>query len=280
MKLMSYRCGGRDGFGAVVGDSVVELADEQTPTLREALAAGTDRLAERAEAARATRPLADVELALPIPQPDKILCVGLNYRSHAAEAGMEAPERPGFFVRFPGSLVADGQPVVAPSLSEQFDYEGELAVVIGRPVYRASREEARAAVAGYACFADNSVRDWQKHSRQVTAGKNFRRSGAFGPWLVTADEIADLPATEIVTRHNGDVVQKASLSDMIFPVEDLIVYVSKWIDLVPGDVIVTGTPAGVGAFQTPPRWLRAGDRLEVEVSGVGTLTNTVAGETR
>lgn len=280
MKLVSYRSGGVEGFGAVVGDAIAELADEHTPTLRQALAGGTDRLAERAAAARPTRPLSEVELTLPIPQPDKILCVGLNYRSHAAEAGIELPGHPAFFVRFPGSLVAEGEAVVAPSLSEQFDYEGELAVVIGRPVFRASADEARAAVAGYACFADNSARDWQKHSRQVTAGKNFRRSGAFGPWLVTADEVPDVASAEIVTRHNGDVVQKASLSDMVFSVEELVVYVSSWIDLVPGDVIVTGTPAGVGAFQTPPRWLRPGDRLEVEISGVGTLSNPVTEDDR
>jgi 2-keto-4-pentenoate hydratase/2-oxohepta-3-ene-1,7-dioic acid hydratase in catechol pathway len=281
VKLVSYRHDGRASFGAVVADRIAPLADAEAPTLRAALSTGgVDGLARRLENAVPGPALADVELLPPVPDPDKILCVGVNYKEHAAEAGLSAPSRPAFFVRFPGSLVGSGQPVVAPSVSEQFDYEGELAVVIGRPVFRAGPRDAASAIAGYTCFADNAVRDWQKHTTQATAGKNFRRSGACGPWLTTADEVADPTALSVVTRHNGEEVQRGTVADFCFGLDELISYVSTWAELLPGDVIATGTPAGVGLFRCPPRWLRPGDRLEVEIAGVGLLANDVTEDDR
>ncbi len=277
MKLVSYLTGGRPGFGAVTGDHIAPLATSETPDLRTALATiGLDGLARRAGSAEPALTLDEVVLTPPIPNPDKILCVGVNYKEHAAEAGLAAPSRPAFFVRFPGSLVGAGQPVIAPSVSEQFDYEGELAVVIGRRVFRAGPGEAASAIAGYTCFADNSVRDWQKHTTQATAGKNFRRSGACGPWLTTADEVADPSALTVVTRHNGEEVQRGGVADFCFGLDELISYISTWAELLPGDVLATGTPAGVGLFHSPPRWLRPGDVLEVEIDGVGLLHNEVA----
>lgn len=281
MKLVSYRHAGRTTFGAVTGDRVVELADGRTPTVRTALAApDLAGLEARAAAAAPGPSLSDVELLPPVPDPDKILCVGVNYKEHAAEAGLPAPTRPAFFVRFPGSLVGSDQPVVAPSVSEQYDYEGELAVVIGRPVFRAGPREAAGAIAGYTCFADNSVRDWQKHSTQATAGKNFRRSGACGPWLTTADEVPDPAVLTVVTRLNGEEVQRGGVADFCFGLDELISYVSTWAELLPGDVIATGTPAGVGLFRSPPRWLRPGDTLEVEIAEVGLLRNDVTEDDR
>lgn len=214
----------------------------------------------------------------PIDRPDKIICVGLNYRDHAAEASAEVPKHPSLFVRFPSSLVGHGVAVVAPVNSAQFDFEGELAVVIGRRGRHVSVAGALDHVAGYSCFAENSVRDFQQHARQITPGKNFLRSGAMGPWITTADDVGDPEALTLATRLNGREMQRAAVSDMIYPIPDLIAYVSSFTELLPGDVIATGTPAGVGALRDPPVWMLPGDILEVDIPGVGTLVNPVVGE--
>ncbi len=195
------------------------------------------------------------------------------------EMGRERPEYPVVFVRFADSIVGHGQPMIRPSDSVQFDYEGELAVVIGRRARRVSRAAALDYVAGYACFNDGSVRDYQRHSQQFTPGKNFHASGSFGPWLVTADEVPDPRKLRLSTRLNGEVVQDESVGELCFDVAQLIEYCSKWAELDPGDVIVTGTPGGVGAGRKPPLWMKAGDTVEVEISKLGVLRNPIADET-
>jgi 2-keto-4-pentenoate hydratase/2-oxohepta-3-ene-1,7-dioic acid hydratase in catechol pathway len=202
-----------------------------------------------------------------------VLCIGVNYHDHVSEFRDAAPEQPALFLRNPGSLVGPTDPISAPSASETFDYEGELAVVIGKAGRRISREDAADHVLGYTCFMDGSVRAFQKHS--VTAGKNFWHSGAIGPWIVTRDEISEIGSIGLQTRIDGELVQQTTLDLMIFDVPALIAYCSTWTELQPGDVISTGTPAGVGAFRQPPRWLRAGERVEVSIDGVGILSNVV-----
>ncbi|HSG97502.1 MAG TPA: fumarylacetoacetate hydrolase family protein [Woeseiaceae bacterium] len=208
----------------------------------------------------------------------RILCVGVNYRPHIEEMGREVPEYPVVFVRFPSSLVGDGEAIVRPAVSGKFDFEGELGVVIGKEAHRVSRARALDYVAGYCCFMDGSVRDWQRHTTQFTPGKNFDRSGAIGS-ITSADAIPDPSTLELTTRVNGQVMQSASVSELVFDVPYLIEYCSTFMTLRPGDVIATGTPGGVGAARTPPVWLKAGDIVEVEISGIGTLTNPVCDET-
>lgn len=207
----------------------------------------------------------------------KILCVGVNYRPHIEEMGREVPTRPVVFIRFPDSLVAHDEPVIRPRISEQFDFEGELAVVIGREGRCIRRDEALEHVGGYCCFLDGSVRDWQRHTSQFTAGKNFECSGAIGP-VVPAADVPDPGALELTTRVNGVVMQQGRVADLVFDVPYLIEYISTFTRLRPGDVIATGTPGGVGAARTPPVWLRDGDIVEVSIDGIGTLRNAVRDE--
>jgi 2-keto-4-pentenoate hydratase/2-oxohepta-3-ene-1,7-dioic acid hydratase in catechol pathway len=223
-------------------------------------------------------PLADVQLLSPIGPAAKILCVGFNYPDHVKEAKAEMPQYPSIFCRYASSLAGAGQPVVAPSSSDQFDYEGEFGVVIGKSAWRVSREDAMNHVAGYVPIAENSVRDYQFHSRQATPGKNFPHSGACGPWITSADEISDVTKLEMTVRLNDVQVQNCSIGDLIFDIPALIEYVSAFTPLVTGDVISTGTPAGVGGAHKPPLWLKAGDRLDIDVPGVGLLSNMVVDE--
>lgn len=215
-----------------------------------------------------------IDFQMPVLAPGKVICVGINYRDHASEVGAAEGEYPSLFIRFPDSLVPHRANVVAPANSVKFDFEGELAVVIGREARHVSEHAVLGYVAGYSCFADNSVRDFQAHSRQVTAGKNFPSSGAFGPWLATAEDV-DPTGLTLTTRLNGQMVQHASTSDLVFGVASLVSYISSFTTLLPGDVIATGTPAGVGALRTPQLWMKPGDTLEIEIPGVGTLMNTV-----
>lgn len=208
----------------------------------------------------------------------RILCVGVNYRPHIEEMGREVPEHPVVFTRFPSSLVGNGEALIRPRVSEQFDFEGELAVVIGKPAHRVQRERAAGFIGGYCCFMDGSVRDWQRHTMQFTPGKNFDRSGAMGP-VVPASDVPDPRALTLTTRLNGDIMQEGAVRDLVFDIPCLIEYCSTFMELRAGDVIATGTPAGVGAARTPPVWLRDGDVVEVEIPGVGLLTNPVRDET-
>ncbi len=207
----------------------------------------------------------------------KILCVGVNYRPHIEEMGREIPAFPVVFIRFASSLVGSDEPLIRPHASQQFDFEGELAVVIGRPARHVTRADAFDYIAGYCCFLDGSVRDWQRHTPQFTAGKNFDRSGAIGP-MVPADKVPDPRVLELTTRVNGEVMQQGRVADLVFDIPTLIEYCSTFTELQPGDVIATGTPGGVGAARKPPVWLRDGDLVEVEISGIGVLRNPVRDE--
>lgn len=207
----------------------------------------------------------------------KILCVGVNYRPHIEEMGREIPEYPVVFVRFPGSLVSDGEAMLRPRVSEQYDFEGELAIVIGKVARHVSRDDAYDYIGGYCCFMDGSVRDWQRHTGQFTAGKNFERSGAIGP-MVPASQVPDPTALQLTTRVNGKIMQEGRIGDLVFDIPALVEYCSTFTELQPGDIIATGTPGGVGAARKPPVWLRDGDLVEVEISGLGVLSNPVRDE--
>jgi 2-keto-4-pentenoate hydratase/2-oxohepta-3-ene-1,7-dioic acid hydratase in catechol pathway len=204
--------------------------------------------------------------------------VGINYLEHIHEMGREKPDYPTLFTRFPDTLVGHGEDIVRPRVSTQFDYEGELAIVIGRPARYVTAARALDHVAGYTCFLDGSVRDWQRHTTQFTPGKNFPATGGCGPWLVTSDEIPDPAALRLTTRVNGEVLQQAPVSDLCFGVPRIIEYCSSFSTLHPGDIIATGTPSGVGFARTPPRWLKPGDSVEVEISGIGILRHQVVDE--
>ena len=211
----------------------------------------------------------------PVPRPERILCVGLNYASHASEIARGATAHPTLFSRFPSSFVGHGTPVERPRVSDTLDWEGEIAFVIGDGRRDIAAADALDHVAGYTLMAENSVRGYQEHSRQATAGKNFDRSGSWGPWIITADEVPDPAALELRTYLNGKQKQKASLAELVFSIQVIIEYVSSFTQLVPGDVIATGTPAGIGLRETPPRFLRPGDELVVEIPGLLTLANSV-----
>jgi 2-keto-4-pentenoate hydratase/2-oxohepta-3-ene-1,7-dioic acid hydratase in catechol pathway len=280
MRLASFEVVDRRSYGVVTDDGVREVSPrlrDRYPDLRAAIAGGAlPQLAKD----QGGEVFAEDDLAfLPtIPNPDKVLCVGVNYRPHAEEMGRQLPQHPVVFVRFSGSLVGHGQPLLRPRASEQFDFEGELAVVIGKPARHVSRADALDYVAGYSCFMDGSVRDWQRHTMQFTPGKNFDQSGALGPWLVTRDEAGDISRVSLATLVCGEVMQSGRIDELIFGVPELIEYISTFTRLLPGDIIATGTPGGVGAARKPPRWLCAGDTVEVNLGPIGTLVNPVCDE--
>jgi 2-keto-4-pentenoate hydratase/2-oxohepta-3-ene-1,7-dioic acid hydratase in catechol pathway len=276
MRYVSFRRpDGTPSFGRLDGEAIIELAAAGGPqTLKAALTDGS--LSGLADGARFAS--ADVVLLPVIPDPAKILCVGLNYADHVKETGREQKEYPAIFVRYADSLVADGQPMVKPTVTQRFDYEGELAVIIGKACHKVSRADAMGYVAGYSAFNDGSARDWQRHNIQFTPGKTFPGTGGFGPALVTPDEIADLNAQKVVTRLNGEVVQDQPIADMIWDIAFVIEYISAFTPLAPGDVIATGTPGGVGDKRTPPLYMKAGDKVEVEIGTIGTLTNRIIDE--
>jgi len=280
MRLTSIQLDGRPVYGYIDNDDIIIPGDDflaGVPTLAHLLASGA-AASLPALAPQARVALADAVFDPLIPQPGKIFCVGINFRAHMAEMGRPEPDYPWLFTRFADSQVGHGQPLMAPSASGQFDFEGELAVVIGKAAHHVSAEQALSHVAGYTCFMDGSLRDFQRHTPQFTPGKNFYQSGAFGPWLVTADEIPDPSVLNLQTRLNGEVMQRAPINDLKFDVPHLIEYISSFCVLQPGDVISTGTPGGVGFARDPQVWLRPGDALEVEVDGIGTLRNPVVAE--
>jgi len=280
MKLASYTIDGKAAFGVVVDDGIVDVTRRlggRFATLRQALAAGGLDDIRRATAGQAPdHKLADVTFLPVIPDPQRIVCVGINYRSHAEETGRDISPAPSVFLRLADTLVGHGAALVRPKVSEKFDFEGELAVVIGRPGRHVSEADALSYVAGYSCFVDGSVRDYQKFS--VTSGKNFPATGPFGPVLVTTDEIPDPTRLTLVTRLNGREMQRSGTDMLIYSIPKVIKFMSDFTSLAPGDVIATGTPAGVGHRRSPPVWMKAGDVLDVEISGIGTLRNPVVDE--
>jgi 2-keto-4-pentenoate hydratase/2-oxohepta-3-ene-1,7-dioic acid hydratase in catechol pathway len=284
MKLVSYVRNKEPSWGIVSDDGagVVDCAGKfgrKYPDLK-ALIAGRG-LAEAKKCAKGRKPdakLAALKLLPPIGNPDKILCVGLNYKTHIAETGRSDSPYPTWFTRFANTQVGHGAALVRPKVSDKFDYEGELALVIGKRGRHIAKEKALQHVAAYSCYNDGSVRDWQRHTTQFTPGKNFVGTGGFGPWLVTADEIPDPATMRLVTRLNGQVMQDATTDLLVFDIPTLINYASTFTELVPGDVIVTGTPGGVGFARNPQVFMKAGDTVEVEISKIGTLVNTIADE--
>lgn len=280
MRLISFRHAGANKIGAAVDGGIVDLSTRtqgRWSSLREVIAAkALDELRTALKGAAPTLAFEDVELLPVIPNPAKILCVGLNYASHVGEVGRQMPTVPSVFSRLHDTLVRHGGDIVRPRASTHFDYEGELAIVIGERCRHVPRARALSVIAGYTCFIDGSVRDFQKHS--VFAGKNFPATGPLGPWMVTSDVIADPQRLELTTRLNGTVVQHDTTDHMIFDVATIIEYLSTVTWLEPGDIVATGTPDGVGAGRKPPLWMKAGDRLEVEISGIGNLGVNVVDE--
>ena len=278
MRLLSFSADGKDSFGAVSGDGVVTLnAKVGRPSLAAALAAdGVEALRQAAHGATPDRKLADIKFLPVIPQPNKILCAGVNYRAHAAEVSRELPKQPSMFIRFTDTLVGHGGAMIRPKLSDNFDYEGELALVIGKAGRHIPAERALDHIAGYTIFVDGSVRDYQKFS--VTSGKNWPGTGPLGPWLVTTDEIPDPGTLTLTTRLNGVQVQHSGTDKLIYSIPQIVSFCSDFTALSPGDIIATGTPEGVGHGRKPPLWMKPGDTLEVEITGIGALRATIVDE--
>lgn len=282
MKLLSFKAGGRETFGAVVGDKVVDLGRKYEglfPDLVSVLKAGALAEVEAAiEGAQGDYALSEIEFRPVIPNPPKIICIGVNYETHRKEIGRDPSARPMVFARFPASQVGHGEPMIAPPESPTYDYEGEIAVIIGKAGRRISQEDCWEYIAGYAPYNDGTIRDWQRHTPQWGPGKNFYKTGGFGPWMTTRGEIADNQDLHLKTRLNGMEVQNAKSSEMIFPIPYLIEYCSTFLPLEPGDVIVTGTPGGVGVRREPKLFMKDGDVVEVEITEVGVLSNPIKAE--
>ena len=285
MKLVTYRAGAHNRLAVVDGDACIDLHQAQTQVpadLLLALQQGVD-IAAAAQAAIASTaprlPLSGLRLAAPVPRPGKIICLGLNYFDHAKEGGRDKPDYPWFFLRGATSLIAHGEAGIRPRVSERFDYEAELAVVIGRRARHLNQADALGCVFGYSCFNDMSVRDYQKKTPQWTIGKNFDGTGAFGPALVTADALQPgAIGLRIQSRLNGQLMQDANTTDMIWGVAETIALLTECMTLEPGDVIIMGTPAGVGQARTPPVWMKHGDTVEIEIENIGTLVNPICDE--
>ena len=275
MRWLSFERNGEASFGRVVDGGVVD-AGRRTgiPTLKAAIARGLEAVA--AEAGDSADCALDEITYLPtISDPDKILCVGLNYRDHQEETGRGGEDNPTIFVRFAAAQVGHLGKMLRPSESDSLDFEGEIALVIGRPGRRIAPANWLDHIAGFSCYNDGSVREYQRHTSQFTPGKNFAATGGFGPWMVTSDEIDDYDDIEITTRLNGEVMQNARSAQLVFGFPELVAYCSTFTELVPGDVIVTGTPGGVGAARNPPVFMDEGDTIEVDIRRIGTLRHEV-----
>jgi len=282
MKLLTFVYQGKQSYGVVQGDSILDIGQRfrnRASDLRAALTQSLlTEIAHMASHAQPDIALREVMLLPVIPNPEKIFCIGLNYDNHRREAERAETRYPTVFTRFSDSQIGHQSPLVRPTVSQEFDYEGELAVIIGKRGRAIDAAHAFEYVAGYACYNDATVRDWQHHTHQWTPGKNFPATGGFGPWMVTADEIEDSSSLFIVTRLNGQEMQRATTDALIFPIPELIAYISTFAPLSPGDVICTGTPGGVGFKRRPPIFLHAGDIVEVEISQIGTLRNPIVDE--
>jgi 2-keto-4-pentenoate hydratase/2-oxohepta-3-ene-1,7-dioic acid hydratase in catechol pathway len=279
MKLASFVKDGKPTYGGLYEDRLVDLGPKfgaRFPDLKALIAGGgLGGLATFIGTGRDWMPL-EVATFLPvIPNPGKIFCVGVNYADHQKEMGRAETTHPTIFLRLTDTLLAHGQAAWVPRNSSAVDYECELAVVIGKAGRHIDPAAAMEHIAGYTCFNDISVRDWQRHTSQFTPGKNFPRTGPLGPWMVTKDEIPDPHALAIRTRLNGQVLQDANTSQLIFRIPELIAYISSFTPLSPGDLIATGTPSGVGFARKPPIFMKAGDVVEVEIEGIGVLRNTL-----
>ena len=281
MKLVTFTQSGKQSYGFVDNDTITDIGQMLASTHPDLKSLIGDDYAKLISSSADTAPrvaLSDVQLLPPITNPDKIICVGLNYESHRKETGRPEVEFPTLFTRFANSQIGDGEAMWRPAESTSFDYEGELAVIIGSGGWKIPEDKALEHVAGYSCYNDGSVRDWQRHTSQFTPGKNFRHTGPFGPWLVTTDEIPDPSTLTLTTRLNGEVMQHATTDLLIFTIPVLINYISRFTRLEPGDVIVSGTPGGVGFKRDPQVFMKPGDVVEVEISKIGTLKNPIEAE--
>ena len=279
MKLATFSTAKGASYGAVVDSGIVDLGrrlGNRFPDLKALIAANAFAEANKHLKEPQDHKLGEITWLPVIPNPGKIVCVGLNYQDHVVETGRDNTEQPAIFLRLPESQVGHLQPIVRPKESTHLDFEAEIAVVIGSAGRRITQANAWQHIAGYSCYNDGSVRDWQRHTIQWTAGKNFARTGGFGPWMVTADEIPPGTKMTLSCRLNGERMQHATTEQMIFRIPKIIEYVSTWTTLEPGDVLVTGTPGGVGARRTPPVWMKPGDKVEVEIDKVGVLQNSIA----
>ena len=281
MRWLSFARDGAASFGflAADGESVVDVGRRsEFADLKSAIAADALMGLAASLADEPSVPLAEIEYLPTITNPDKILCVGLNYKAHQEETGRGGEGYPTIFVRFAGAQMGHLAPMIRPRESASLDFEGEIAMIIGRAGRRISRDNALSHVAGFGIYNDGSVREFQRQTSQFTPGKNFAATGGFGPWMMTPDEIGNLDDMEITTRLNGEVMQNARASLLVHGFAELIEYCSTFIELVPGDVIVTGTPGGVGAARKPPVFMDDGDTIEVEVKPIGTLRNPVVAD--
>jgi 2-keto-4-pentenoate hydratase/2-oxohepta-3-ene-1,7-dioic acid hydratase in catechol pathway len=288
MKLFSYSLNGQHSVGVVNPTQQNQYADVATllPAGQASMTALFDasvqqRLAQALALAPASafKPLAEVRFELPIAQPPKIICMGLNYADHAKEGGNARPEYPSFFMRGAPSMTPHNAPIIRPKASTKLDYEAELAVVIGKRARHLTQDNALSCVFGYSCFNDGSLRDYQRKTAQWTIGKNFDATGGFGPWIVTPEDLPEGAAgLRVQSRLNGQVMQDGNTKDFLWNVKESLVIISECMTLEPGDVIITGTPAGVGYARTPPVWMAPGDVCEIDIEGVGVLRNTIADE--
>ena len=289
MKIVAFEGQGGPRIGVVEGDQVIDLqaAEPRVPNdLAEWLAktnGDTKQLAEIAKRAPASarKPLSSIAYALPVGRPGKIVCLGLNYLEHVKEGSQRdnIPKFPTIFMRGLTSLVPHGAPILRPLASETLDYEAELILVIGKHAKHLTAANATSCIAGYSCGNEGSVREFQRKTTQWDMGKNFDRTGGFGPWLITADELPDAAkGLKIQSRLNGTVMQSDNTDNMMFPIVEMLVYITQGITLEPGDVIFTGTPSGVGHARKPPVWMKNGDTIEVEIERIGTLRNPIADE--
>ncbi len=280
MRLVSFtRADGTPSYGIMDGDKIKDCGDAlsgQYADLRAVLAA--DALDALTTAEGPLLETADVTLLSPVPNPDKILCIGLNYMSHIKETGREKPKHPSIFTRYPSSVLGHDVPLIRPKASDKFDYEGELAVIIGKEGRHISEADAMDHIAGYAPFNDGSIRDFQIHTSQFWPGKSFDDTGSMGPWIVTTDEVDNIGDAHLQTRLNGMVVQDTLINDLAISIPEIIAYCSTVTKLLPGDIIVTGTPGGVGRFREPQLYMKPGDVCEVEISGIGLLSNGIVDE--
>ena len=279
MRLATFSTAQGTSYGIVTGKGIVDLKryiGNQYPDLLSLIQ--SNGFAEAAKHLNSAPDYKESDITwLPvIPNPGKILCVGLNYQDHVVETGRDNTEQPAIFIRVAESQVGHKQPIIRPKESKNLDYEAEIAVIIGRAGRRISQKDSWSYIAGYSCYNDGSVRDWQRHTIQWTAGKNFTQTGGFGPWMVTADDIPPNTKMTLSCRLNGETMQKATTEQMIFKIPKIIEYCSTWTTLQPGDVLVTGTPGGVGARRNPPVWMKPGDKVEIEIDKVGILENTIA----
>ncbi len=281
MKFASFKIENRVTWGVIQGTSAVDLGavlNGRFADLKTLIASNGFSEAQAEIASAPSYPLQNIAWLPVVPNPDKIFCVGINYEMHRKETGRSEVEHPTIFVRFANSQTGHLTDIIRPRVSTKLDFEGELALVISKPGRYIPKDQALDYIAGFACYNDGSIRDWQSHSHQFTPGKNFPNTGSFGPWLVTPDELPNMDERTLTTRLNGQNVQQAKFAQMIFDIPTIVEYCSSFTNLAAGDVIVTGTPGGVGAKRVPPLWMKSGDIVEVEIDGIGILRNSIADE--